>query len=76
MLACKLVSFDRRTYSDWTKFKDRVLRETGLLKWLDHVNIVKYHDMAWINENEVEIYTEYLEDGNLRSYISDNQRQL
>ncbi len=32
--------------------------------------------MAWINENEVEIYTEYLEDGNLRSYISDNQRQL
>ncbi|KAH7379609.1 kinase-like domain-containing protein [Pyrenochaeta sp. MPI-SDFR-AT-0127] len=71
VLACKHIAFDRSRYRTQLDFKERVEKEINLLKYLDHPNIVRYYDKQLVAGGQAfKIYTEWLQDQNLDSYIS------
>ncbi|CAK7268246.1 serine/threonine-protein kinase gin4 [Sporothrix epigloea] len=46
-------------------------REVAILKLIEHPNIVKLHDI-WENRNEIYLILEYVENGDLFTYVSQN----
>ncbi|KAJ2546378.1 hypothetical protein EV175_005623 [Coemansia sp. RSA 1933] len=67
--ACKVINKKRHLFS--TGLSKVFEREISIMKQLNHPNIVPLHELQ-VNRDRIYIFMEYLEGGDLFTYLSDN----
>ena len=55
-------------YTDYAEISNTALRETAILKRIDHPNVLFLYE-AIINNNKLYLVTEYMHSGDLHDYI-------
>ncbi|MCJ1424376.1 G2-specific serine/threonine protein kinase [Sticta canariensis] len=72
LLACKEIRFRSDLYQTKENFRTRIDREVNVLANLDHPNIIQFHDSERIGDSLVNIYTEWLPDIDLKTYVANH----